>query len=129
VRAELGDDLPIVEGDRVELQQVILNLIVNAVEAMRDMGEGPRNVLITTGKSDAGDTVVSVGDSGPGLAPEIRDNLFKPFETTKSTGMGLGLSICRSIVEAHGGRLWVSPNAPQGSVFQFTLPPLQQAAP
>jgi C4-dicarboxylate-specific signal transduction histidine kinase len=128
VRAELGCDLPIVEGDRVELQQVILNLIVNAVEAMRDMGEGPRNVLITTGKTEAGDTVVSVGDSGPGLVPEIRDNLFKPFETTKSTGMGLGLSICRSIVEAHGGKLWASPNAPQGAVFQFTLPPLLEAA-
>ena len=128
VRAELGDDLPIVGGDRVELQQVILNLIVNALEAMRDMGEGPRNVLITTGKTEAGDTVVSVGDSGPGLAPAIRDDLFKPFETTKSTGMGLGLSICRSIVEGHGGRLWASPNAPQGAVFQFTLPPLREAA-
>ncbi|HKF59851.1 MAG TPA: response regulator [Dongiaceae bacterium] len=128
VHAELADALPAIDGDRVELQQVILNLIVNAVEAMKDMSEGARDVLITTGNSEAGDTVVSVCDSGPGLAPSIRDSLFKPFQTTKSTGMGLGLSICHSIVEAHGGRLWASPNAPQGAVFQFTLPSQSDAA-
>jgi C4-dicarboxylate-specific signal transduction histidine kinase len=122
MRTELAEDLGVVRGDRVELQQVILNLIVNAVEAMKDMSGGPRDVLITTGKTEAGDTVVSVRDSGPGLAPSVRDTLFRPFQTTKSTGMGLGLSICRSIVEAHGGSLWASPNAPHGAVFQFTLP-------
>jgi PAS domain S-box-containing protein len=122
MQTQLAEDLRVVKGDRVELQQVILNLIVNAVEAMKGISEGPRGVLITTSKTEAGDTVVSVGDSGPGLAPSVRDTLFSPFQTTKSTGMGLGLSICRSIVEAHGGSLWASPNAPHGAVFQFTLP-------
>jgi PAS domain S-box-containing protein len=122
MRTQLAEDLRVVKGDRVELQQVILNLIVNAVEAMKGISEGPRDVLITTSKTEAGHTVVSVGDSGPGLAPSVRDTLFKPFQTTKSTGMGLGLSICRSIIEAHGGSLWASPNAPRGAVFQFTLP-------
>jgi signal transduction histidine kinase len=128
VHTELGDDLPTIDGDRVELQQVILNLIFNAVEAMKDMTEGPRDVLITTGKTESAETLVSVRDSGPGLAPEVRDKLFQPFETTKSTGMGLGLSICRSIIEAHGGRLWASANAPRGAVFQFTLPSHRDAA-
>ena len=122
MRTQLAEDLRVVRGDRVELQQVILNLIVNAVEAMKGISEGPRDVLITTSKTEAGDTVVSVRDLGPGLAPSVRDTLFKPFQTTKSTGMGLGLSICRSIVEAHGGSLWASPNTPHGTVFQFTLP-------
>jgi C4-dicarboxylate-specific signal transduction histidine kinase len=122
VRTELAEDLRVISGDRVELQQVVLNLIVNAVEAMKDMTKGPRDVSITTGKTEVGDTVVSVRDSGPRLAPSVRDTLFSPFQTTKSTGMGLGLSICRSIVEAHGGNLWASPNAPHGTVFQFTLP-------
>ena len=128
VHTELGDDLPTIEGDRVELQQVILNLIFNAVEAMKDLTDGPRDVCITTGKTEAGETLVSVRDSGPGLAPEVREKLFMPFETTKPTGMGLGLSICRSIIEAHGGRLWASDNAPRGAVFQFTLPPHRDAA-
>jgi PAS domain S-box-containing protein len=122
MRTELAEDLGVVSGDRVELQQVILNLIVNAVEAMKDISEGPRDVLITTSKTETGDTVVSVRDSGPGLAPSVRDTLFRPFQTTKSTGMGLGLSICRSIIEAHGGSLRASANAPRGAVFQFTLP-------
>jgi PAS domain S-box-containing protein len=122
VRAELADDLPIIDGDRVELQQVILNLIVNAIEAMKDVSEGPRDVLITTGKTEDGDMVVSVRDSGPGLAPSVRDNLFQPFQTTKSTGMGLGLSICRAIIESHAGRLWAEANSPHGAVFRFTVP-------
>ena len=122
VRAEFGEDLPAVDGDRVELQQVILNLIVNAVEAMKHMSEGPRDVLITTGKSEAGGILVAVCDSGPGLAPAIQENLFKAFHTTKPNGLGLGLSICRSIVETHGGRLWAAATAPRGTVFQFTLP-------
>jgi PAS domain S-box-containing protein len=122
VHAELGDDLRAVDGDRVELQQVILNLIVNAVEAIKHTSEGPREVLITTDKTEAGDILVAVHDSGPGLAPAIQENLFKPFHTTKSNGLGLGLSICRSIVETHGGRLWAAAKAPRGTVFQFTLP-------
>ncbi len=125
---ELADDLPSIFGDRVELRQVILNLIVNSLQAMRDMKEGPRDILVTTGKTETGDVLVSVRDTGPGLAPEIRNDLFKPFHTTKATGLGLGLSICRSIVESHGGRLWASANTPRGAVFQFTLPSRRESS-
>jgi len=86
------------------------------------MREGPRELLIATGKTEAGDILVAVRDSGPGLAPAIQENLFKAFYTTRPNGLGLGLSICRSIVETHGGRLWATANAPRGAVFQFTLP-------
>ena len=122
VRTELTEGLPLIRGDRVQLQQVIVNLILNAVEAMSGMKEGTRELLITTGRSDSGEILVLVGDSGPGLPPAVQDNLFKAFYTTKPSGLGLGLSICRSIVEGHGGRLWASANAPRGAVFQFTLP-------
>ena len=122
VRTELVEGLPLVQGDRVELQQVILNLILNAVEAMSELSEGSRELLITTGKTESGDVLVAVRDSGPGLAPAALEHLFKAFHTTKPSGLGLGLSICRSIVEAHGGRLWVDANEPRGAVFQFTLP-------
>ncbi len=122
VKTELNEALPAVDGDRVELQQVILNLMLNAIEAMRDMPEGPCNLRIATAKTEAGDLLISVLDSGPGLAPAVRDNLFQAFQTTKPTGLGLGLSICRSIIEAHEGRLWATDNAPRGAVFQFTLP-------
>jgi PAS domain S-box-containing protein len=121
VRTELADGLTLIPGDRVQLQQVILNLIVNAVEAMSLTANRPRELLIgTERRSDA--VLVAVRDSGPGLAPEALDRLFDSFYTTKSTGLGLGLSICRSIIEAHGGRLWASANVPRGTVFQFTLP-------
>jgi len=123
VRTELAEALPLVPGDRVELQQVILNLILNAVEAMSEASEGPRELMIGAGTTESGDVLVSVRDSGPGLAPDALENLFKAFHTTKPNGLGLGLSICRSIVEAHGGRLWASANSPRGAVFQFTLPP------
>jgi C4-dicarboxylate-specific signal transduction histidine kinase len=122
VRTELVEGLPEVQGDRVELQQVVLNLVLNALEAMREMGEGPREVLITTGKTESGDVLVAMRDSGPGLAPATLEHLFEAFHTTKPNGLGLGLSICRSIIEGHGGRLWASANAPHGTVFQFTLP-------
>src|SRR5271166_5293444 len=122
VHTELAEDLPVIHRDRVELQQVFLNLIINAVEARRDMSEGPRNVLIMSAKTEADEVLVSVRDSGPGMAAAIRDSLFKAFQTTKPSGLGLGLSICRSIIESHGGRLWASANAPRGAVFQFTLP-------
>ena len=122
VRTELSEGLPLIRGDRVQLQQVILNLILNAVEAMTGMKEGARELVIATGRSDSGDILVLVGDSGPGLSPTAQDNLFKAFYTTKPSGLGLGLSICHSIVEGHGGRLWASANAPGGAVFQFTLP-------
>ena len=122
VRSELAEGLPLVRGDRVELQQVMLNLILNAVEAMSGMDGGEQELLITTGKNESGDILVSVRDSGSGLPPEVQKNLFKAFQTTKPNGLGLGLSICRSIVERHGGRLWATAKVPRGTVFQFTLP-------
>ena len=103
------------------MQQVILNLLINAIEAMGGMSEGPRELLISTAKTDPG-VLISVQDSGPGLTPESIERLFEPFYTTKPGGLGIGLSICRSIIEAHGGRLWASANEPRGAVFQFTLP-------
>ena len=121
-QTELVEGLPLIHGDRVELQQVILNLILNAIEAMSETSEGPRELLITTERAEWGDLLVAVRDSGPGLAPGALENLFKAFHTTKPNGLGLGLSICRSIIEAHGGRLWASANALRGAVFQFTLP-------
>ena len=122
VRTELADGLPFIQGDRVQLQQVMLNLIINAVEAMSDVSGGPRELLISTGASDTGDVRVAVRDSGPGLTPAALERLFEPFYTTKPGGLGLGLSICRSIIEAHGGRLWASADVPRSATFQFTLP-------
>jgi PAS domain S-box-containing protein len=122
VRTQLADGLPVIQGDRVQLQQVMLNLIINAVEAMRGVSDGPRELLISTGTSDIGDVRGAVRDSGPGLTPAALERLFEPFYTTKPGGLGLGLSICRSIIEAHGGRLWASANVPHGAIFQFTLP-------
>src|SRR6266508_3515606 len=122
VQTELTDNLPLIDGDRVQLQQVMLNLIINAVEALSGLTEGPRELLISTGKAEMGGVLVTVRDSGPGLAPAGLERLFEAFYTTKSSGLGLGLSICRSIIEAHDGRLWASANVPRGAVFQFTLP-------
>jgi signal transduction histidine kinase len=118
----LADCLLIVQGDRVQLQQVILNLIINAIEAMSGVSEGARELLIGTGKDGSHNVLVRIGDSGPGLAAATLERLFEPFYTTKPNGLGLGLSICRSIVDAHGGRLWVSTNVPRGAIFQLTLP-------
>jgi PAS domain S-box-containing protein len=120
-QTELGQDLPRIWGDEVQLQQVILNLIMNAIEAMSETSEGSRELLISTSKEALGSVIVAVRDSGPGLKRESITRLFDPFYTTKPAGMGMGLSICRSITEAHGGRLWVTPNIPQGAIFQFTL--------
>ena len=111
VQTQLAEGLPLIQGDRVQLQQVILNLILNAVEAMSGVSEGSRGLLIGTGKDASGGVLVAVQDSGPGLNPESCERLFDSFYTTKSGGMGMGLSICRSIVEAHGGRIWATPNA------------------
>jgi len=122
VKTALAEHLPHIRGDRVQLQQVILNLILNAVEAMAGMTQESRSLLITTGKAESGGVLVSVRDTGPGLPPAALEHLFEPFHTTKPNGMGIGLSICRSIVEAHGGRLWAGANSPRGAVFQFTLP-------
>jgi PAS domain S-box-containing protein len=122
VQTELTDNLPLIDGDRVQLQQVMLNLIVNAVEAMSGLTEGPRELLISAGKAEMGGVLVTVRDSGPGLAPAALERLFEAFYTTKPNGLGMGLSICRSIIEAHHGRLWATANSPDGAVFQFTLP-------
>jgi len=128
VQTEFVEALPPIQGDRVELQQVLLNLIINAIEAMSGMSEGRRELFVSTGKTEAGDVLVSVRDTGPGLAPGVQEDLFEAFHTTKPNGLGLGLSICRSIVEQHGGRLWASANAPCGAVFQFTLPSTSHSA-
>jgi PAS domain S-box-containing protein len=111
-----------VQGDRVQVQQVILNLILNAVEAMASIEAGARELLISTKQSETNGIVVAVGDSGPGIDPENLERVFEAFYTTKFSGVGMGLSICRSIIEAHGGRLWADANEPRGAVFQFTLP-------
>ena len=122
VQTRLADGLPLIHGDRVQLQQVILNLTMNAVEAMSGIAEAPRELLITTRLAESSDVLVSVRDSGSGLAPATLEHLFEPFYTTKPTGLGMGLSICRSIIEAHEGRLWVEANEPRGAVFQFLTP-------
>lgn len=127
VQTQLAEGLPLIQGDRVQLQQVILNLIINAVEAMSGVSEGSRELLIGTGKDASGSVLVAVQDSGPGLNPESFERLFDSFYTTKPGGMGMGLSICRSIVEAHGGRIWATPNAGPGITMQFTLPINDQA--
>jgi signal transduction histidine kinase len=121
VQTQLAEGLPLIQGDRVQLQQVILNLIINAVEAMSTVSEGARELLISTEKNASGGVLIVVRDSGPGLNPESFDRLFDAFYTTKPGGMGMGLSICRSIVEAHGGRIWASLAAP-GTAFQCVLP-------
>jgi signal transduction histidine kinase len=122
VRTELAEGLPLIRGDRVGLQQVMLNLIVNAVEAMSGTPEGTRDLLVGSESAGPDGVLVAVRDSGPGLTPAALERLFDAFYTTKPSGLGLGLSICRSIIEAHGGRLWASANVPRGAVFQFTVP-------
>jgi len=128
VRTQLADGLPLIHGDRVQLQQVILNLIINAVEAISGVSEGVRDLLISTGKAESSGVLVAVKDWGPGLAPAGLERLFEAFYTTKPGGLGMGLSICRSIIDAHGGRLWASANVPQGAIFQFSLPPHPNSA-
>ncbi|CAB3806964.1 Adaptive-response sensory-kinase SasA [Pararobbsia alpina] len=122
VRTLLGEGLSLVLGDRVQLQQVMLNLIVNAVEAMSATSMAPRDLLISTAADSSDGVSIAVRDSGPGLPPAAVKRVFDPFYTTKAHGLGMGLSICLSIVEAHGGRLWASANVPRGAVFQLVLP-------
>jgi signal transduction histidine kinase len=123
VRTQFAAGLPRVQGDRVQLQQVMLNLTVNAFQAMRGVGEGARELQISIeAVPPEGGVRVGVRDTGPGLSPESLSRLFEPFYTTKPDGMGMGLSICRSIIEAHGGRLWATRCEPQGALFQFTIP-------
>jgi PAS domain S-box-containing protein len=142
VRTILANNLPFVMGDRIQLQQVILNLVLNAIQAIGEVADGPRELEICSEKVSArhsepkaenseqsgsastewADLLITVRDSGPGLNPQLLNRLFEPFYTTKSQGLGMGLAISRSIVEAHGGQLWAKPNVPQGAVFQFTVP-------
>jgi PAS domain S-box-containing protein len=121
VGTKLAGGLPTIRADRVQLQQVILNLIINAVEAMRGVHKEDRELLIST-RNEPDGVCVEVRDSGPGFAPGDLERVFEAFYTTKSSGLGLGLSICRSIIEAHSGRLWASPNLPRGAVFSFIAP-------
>jgi C4-dicarboxylate-specific signal transduction histidine kinase len=142
LQTQLGDDLPLILGDKIQLQQVILNLLVNAIEAMSGVAEGPRELWVSSDKvteipseseedklKDKGlaeakwtHVLIAVRDSGPGLDPKGIDRVFDAFYTTKSQGLGMGLAISRSIIEAHGGRLWATTNTPQGAIFQFALP-------
>ena len=122
VEALLDDALPRVRGDKIQLQQLLLNLTVNALEAMSDVAGAPRTLTVQSEKGDAGGVVVTVRDTGVGLDPVDSDRLFDPFYTTKAAGMGMGLAISRSIIEAHGGRIWAGPNSPPGATFRFALP-------
>jgi PAS domain S-box-containing protein len=122
LRTELAPALPMILGDRVQLQQVTINLVMNGIEAMQSVTDRRHELVIRSGQQEAQQVLVSVTDCGVGISAENADRLFNAFFTTKSSGMGMGLSICRSIVEAHGGRLWATSNVPYGAVFQFTLP-------
>jgi len=122
VGTQLADELPCIQGDRVQLLQVMLNLIVNAIQSMRGVQDGNRELHISTLSIEPEGVCVAVRDTGHGLRPESLPRLFEPFYTTKPDGMGMGLSICRSIVEAHGGRLWATRCEPRGALFRFTIP-------
>jgi C4-dicarboxylate-specific signal transduction histidine kinase len=126
VRTELGDSLPPIQGDRVQLQHVMLNLDIDAIQAMSDVRDSKRELHVTTGVVESGESVrVAVRDTGPGPSAENVEGLFQPFYTTKPDGIGVGLSICRSIIEDNRGRLWASRIEPQGALFQFTIPATQ----
>jgi signal transduction histidine kinase len=122
LRTSLMPDVPAVEGDRVQLQQVVLNLLVNAIEAMSASVGRPRELAIGSAPDSEDTVTVEVRDSGPGIGSDHAERLFEAFYSTKEDGIGMGLSISRSIIEAHGGRLWVTPNEPHGAAFRFSLP-------
>ena len=122
LRLNLDPALPVIDGDRVQLQQVILNLLINAIEAMGSIERGDRELQVASERQEQASILVAVRDSGPGLGQQSFEEISKPFFTTKSHGMGMGLSISQSIVRNHGGRLWAEPNEDRGAWFQFTLP-------
>jgi signal transduction histidine kinase len=126
LRLDLGSSLPPVHGDRVQLQQVIMNLLMNGVQAMRPVTDRRRELLIRSREHGSDQMLVAVEDSGIGIEPENVDRLFNAFFTTKPDGLGIGLSICRSIIEQHDGRIWATRNAGTGSTFQFTLPTFRE---
>jgi PAS domain S-box-containing protein len=128
VRTQFAEGLPSVQADRVQLQQVVLNLIINAVEAMNHVCDGSRELFISTSRCETSAVVISVRDSGPGLEQKSVNRVFEPFYTTKAEGMGMGLAICQSIIAAHGGKMWAGANEPRGAVFQFTLPLADETA-
>src|SRR6202051_4426931 len=119
---ELAPALPMILADRVQLQQVIINLLMNGIEAMQSVTDRPRELVIRSGQDETQQVLVSVADCGVGISAENADRLVTGLFTTKPSGMGMGLAICRSIVEAHGGRLWATANVLHGATFQFTLP-------
>ena len=129
LRKEFASTLPVVLADPIQLQQVIVNLMINSMEAMQSVTDRPRELTIRSRRDGAHQLLLTVEDCGIGISAENAERLFNPFFTTKPTGMGMGLSICRSIIEAHGGRLWAESNLPQGAAFHFTLPLRQEAAP
>jgi signal transduction histidine kinase len=122
LETQLSEHVPVVLADRIQLQQVLLNLIMNAIEAMRDVSVGARVLAVSSERGAATEVVIAVRDSGPGFDPQHLDRLFDAFYTTKAHGLGLGLTISRRIIEAHGGRLWATANVPHGAVVQFTVP-------
>jgi len=122
LQTELATDVPAIVGDRVQLQQVMVNLILNGIEAMSDVQERPRRLLIRSEMSNSNEVVVAIRDSGIGIDPKDEKKLFDPFFTTKEQGMGMGLAISSSIIEAHGGRLWATSNSDYGATLRFTLP-------
>jgi signal transduction histidine kinase len=122
LQIELAPALPPILADRVQLQQVIINLVMNGIEAMQSVTTRPRKLVIRSRQDETQQVLVSVTDCGVGISAENADRVFNAFFTTKSDGMGMGLSICRSIIEAHGGRLWATANIPHGATFQFALP-------
>ena len=122
IRTELSAELPLIRGDRIQLQQVVLNLMMNGIDAMRDMREHSKEILVVSRKENSSGIRIAVEDCGAGISPETAEKIFEPFFTTKPEGIGMGLSISRSIVESHEGRLWAMPRPAGGSIFQFTIP-------
>src|SRR5262249_5016485 len=122
VETHLSDDVPLILADRIQVQQVLLNLLMNAIEALSGVGEGPRVLWVSSERVATTEVLIAVRDSGPGFDPQHIDRLFDAFYTTKPHGLGLGLAISRRIIEAHGGRLWATANMPHGAVLQFTVP-------
>jgi signal transduction histidine kinase len=123
LRLHLSSGLPAVLADRIQLQQVIINLVINAIDAMKPVVDRPRELTIQSKLGEDGQLLVAAQDTGVGIEPDKIDRLFDAFFTSKPDGMGMGLSICRSIIEAHGGRIWASANVGPGATVQFTLPP------
>jgi signal transduction histidine kinase len=122
LQTQLSEGLPLIQGDRVQLQQVVLNLIINAIDAIKQGGGGRGDIQVSSSISGSGEIHVSVQDSGPGIDPAHIDRIFGAFYTTKAEGLGMGLSICRSIIEAHGGKLWATTGVPRGAIFHFVVP-------